>query len=152
MGFDITGYEKKIDSFYRLLKLVPEKYTSVNLAADKWSLKEIVGHLLDSASNNHQRFVRLQADAVLAFPGYDQELWIRIQRYNDFEWDKLAELWALMNSLLVHLIKNMDDECLGHVWNREGGDITLEGIIIEYFRHMGGHIEHFEERLKEIKG
>ena len=64
----------------RLFKLSDEE-SGIAKTSDKWSAKQIIGHLVDSAANNHQRFVRAQFSDDLVFPGYDQEEWVRVQRY-----------------------------------------------------------------------
>jgi hypothetical protein len=73
-------------------------------AAGKWSPKEIIGHLIDSASNNHQRFVRAQFTDDLVFAGYEQEGWVRVQNYQGEQWADLVQLWKLYNQHMLHLI------------------------------------------------
>src|SRR5512137_262158 len=105
MRFDMENFTAIVSSFHNRLLSVPSARTSVKPAPDKWSLKEIVGHLIDSASNNHQRFVRLQEESSLSLSGYNQENWVRIQRYNSMSWDDLVSLWYRMNTLLLHIIE-----------------------------------------------
>src|SRR5262249_14513793 len=73
-------------------------------AAGKWSPKQIIGHLVDSAANNHQRFVRAQQGAGLAMPGYEQDHWVGSQRYQDESWADVVALWHLYNRHLAHVI------------------------------------------------
>ena len=73
-------------------------------ASGKWSPREIIGHLIDSASNNHQRFVRAQFKDDLVFPGYDQDAWVAAQRYQDASWPVLVDLWRAYN---LHLARVM---------------------------------------------
>src|SRR5262245_46381642 len=61
-------------------------------APGKWSPREVIGHLIDSASNNHQRFVRAQLQEDLVFAGYEQESWVRLQHYAEAPWDELVVL------------------------------------------------------------
>jgi DinB family protein len=68
---------------------IPEETASVRPAPGKWSKKEILGHLIDSASNNHQRFVRLQLSERVELPGYAQDDWVRVQRYQDQPWQQI---------------------------------------------------------------
>lgn len=149
MNFDIGKFEAIVSSFHNRLLTVPETKTSIKLAPDKWSLKEIVGHLIDSASNNHQRFVRLQEESSLSLPGYNQENWVRIEGYNSMNWGDLIQLWLLMNTLLLH-IKGMREDCLGNIYHSPNGPITLEALVNDYFSHMHGHAQHFEERYEEL--
>jgi len=74
----------------------------------KWSRKEILGHLIDSAANNHQRFVRMQHEEALVLPGYRQDDWVRTQNYAAREWRDLVELWMAYNRHLAHILRNAD--------------------------------------------
>ena len=77
---------------------------------DRWTRKEVLGHLIDSASNNHQRFVRGQVASGQVFPGYEQEQWVRIQGYQSARWSDLIDLWRAYNAHLLHVIGCMTDE------------------------------------------
>ena len=140
-----------VESFYRRLKSVSAVVTDIKLSPDAWSLREIVGHLVDSASNNHQRFVRLQQNNLEGFPGYDQEFWVERQGYNSVDWQALRELWVLYNRLLLHVIGlAYQNDRLRNSWISENGSHTLEWIIDDYFRHLRWHVQQFEERLDQV--
>ena len=62
-------------------------------APERWTRKEVVGHLIDSASNNHRRFVRGQLASGQDFPRYEQEQWVRVQGYQSARWPDLIDLW-----------------------------------------------------------
>ena len=114
-------------------------------AADKpspetWSKKEILGHLIDSAANNHQRFVRLQLGPELNLQGYDQDEWVRIGRYQDASWPDVVALWAAYNRQLARILDTLDPSALGHVWHSASGDVTLEFIANDYVRHVKHHL------------
>src|SRR5581483_11097823 len=68
---------------------------------DKWSRKQILGHLIDSAANNHQRFIRMQLTPDLRFPGYEQNDWVRLNHYAKRPWKELVTLWAAYNRHLA---------------------------------------------------
>ena len=91
---DTAPFTKLVESFHSFLRTIHEDKASVKLSADKWSLKEMVGHLIDSASNNHQRFVRLQLTDQLTFPDYGQNNihWVGIQKYQERSWTALLDL------------------------------------------------------------
>jgi len=76
-------------------------------APGKWSPKEIVGHLIDSAANNHQRFVRAQFQDNLIFTGYEQQMWVSAQHYGEASWPSLVSLWKMYNLHLLHLISHI---------------------------------------------
>jgi hypothetical protein len=150
MNIDCVNCKAKIDSFGTLM-IENEGLGDIRLAPDKWTLKEMIGHLIDSATNNHQRFIRLQLEAVLAFPKYDAEEWKNATKIEAFDFKTLATLWKTYNALILHLIENMNPATLGHVWRREDKDLSLEALIHDYFAHMELHRELFEERAQEIR-
>src|SRR6187431_1026620 len=78
----------------------------------KWSPREVIGHLVDSASNNHQRFVRAQLQDDLMFPGYDQTEWVRLQRYAESPWSDLVALWAGFNRHIAQVMAAAPDDQL----------------------------------------
>src|SRR2546421_5895318 len=93
------------ESAARMLSMTEEE-SRVARVEGKWSPKEIIGHLIDSASNNHQRFVRAQFTDDLVFPGYEQERWVRAQAYNEEPWPLLVGLWKHFNLHLAHVMKH----------------------------------------------
>lgn len=107
----------------------------------KWSQKEILGHLIDSAANNHQRFIRLQLQPEIDLPGYEQDAWVALNRYRDRPWSDIVELWAAYNRHLAGVIASLDPATLGHVWHGPGGDVTLESIAADYVRHLRHHLQ-----------
>lgn len=114
-----------------------------------WSSKEIIGHLIDSASNNHQRFVRLQFAEYLELPGYEQASWVRSQRYHEERWADLVELWHMYNHHLAHVISRIPDAALHH--RCKIGDyepMTLEFIATDYLRHLRHHLEQVATGLR----
>jgi hypothetical protein len=88
----------------RQLKDISDERAGLRPAPGKWSPREIIGHLVDSASNNHQRFVRAQFQDDLIFPGYDQDAWVRAQRYQDAPWPELIVLFTAFNLHLARVI------------------------------------------------
>lgn len=151
MAINCTQYTTLVESFEKLM-LQTAPLADTRLAADKWTLKEMIAHLVDSASNNHQRFVRLQLEEVLTFPKYDAEEWRVVTGIGPFDHATLVALWKTYNALLLHLIEGVNPAALGHVWRREDRDITLEALIHDYFAHMELHRKLFAERVKELGG
>ena len=133
--------ESILDIADRLLA-IPEEVAAHKPGPDKWSIKETLGHLVDSAANNHQRFVRLQLQNHLELPGYEQDGWVRVQRYQDFSWNRLIALWTIYNQYLAHLIRNVNPDALKHTWNgQDGKTLTLEFIMRDYLVHMQHHLD-----------
>jgi hypothetical protein len=123
-----------------LLSAIPEDAASKKPAPTKWSKKEILGHLIDSAANNHQRFMRLQLQTEISLPGYDQDDWVRLNRYQQRTWNEIVTLWSAYNRHLASVIESLDDSALGHVWHSPDGDVTLEFIASDYVRHLKHHL------------
>jgi hypothetical protein len=151
MKFSITEYRSGVEAFRREILAVDPGLAGIKLSGDSWSLMEIVGHLIDSAANNHQRFVRLQMGDLENFPGYEAEDWVRIQNYRTADWQKTAELWYLLNNHLLHIIGNIGSESLDRIWTLEGQTLSLGWLVTDYFRHLEHHIDHFRRRLEEVR-
>jgi hypothetical protein len=106
----------------------------------RWAKKEVIGHLIDSASNNHQRFVRGQLLAGQHFPGYEQEGWVRVQQYRSASWAELIDLWRFYNLHLVRVAEAMPEEARrSQCWSGDEGEFTLATLFIDYVDHMEHH-------------
>ncbi|MBB4036711.1 hypothetical protein GGR21_002617 [Dysgonomonas hofstadii] len=131
----------------RLLDLPVDVITEKRNSQDR-TIKQLVGHLIDSASNNHQRMVRLQYNAELIFPDYTQhnDLWIALQHYQDMNWSDLVNLWKFYNLHIVHIIRNIDKSKLDNKWTDfEGNTVTLGNMIDGYLSHLQLHTKEIEE-------
>ena len=118
------------------------------IVTTRWSRKEVLGHLIDSAGNNLQRFVRLQLQPSLELPGYEPDGWVRVQHHTARPWPELVALWSALNEHLAHVIQNVDRAALGRIWNHDGELLTLAFIIEDYV----GHIEyHMRQIFREAK-
>ncbi|MFB0944994.1 MAG: DinB family protein [Spirosomataceae bacterium] len=125
-----------------LLIAIKEKDAAFKPKSDKWSKKEIIGHLIDSASNNHQKFVRLMQAENLAFIKYDQELWVANQRYNKTNWLELINFWSLYNSHLAHIIEfTVAEKLQNKITINDIGPFTLEFIMKDYVEHLKHHLK-----------
>ena len=151
MTFNITEFQELINNFYKLMLETKDSQSSVKLADDKWTLKEMLGHLIDSASNNHQRFVRLQVEEKLIYPSYDAETWKDIEQVNYLDLKLLIELWKKYNDFILHIITIVPEESLNNQWIKYEENPTLEFLINDYFRHLKWHLDLYNERLKEIQ-
>lgn len=106
-----------------------------------WSRKQVIGHLIDSASNNHQRFVRASLQGSLDFPGYDQDGWVRVQAVQEADWRQLLLLWTAYNRYLAHVIANLPPiqlETLCGIGTDE--PVTLRFLATDYLRHLLHHL------------
>jgi hypothetical protein len=125
-------------------------------AGGGWSAKETLGHLIDSAANNHQRFVRAQFRDDLDFAGYEQDEWVAAQHYQEAAWPRLVELWRLYNLHLLHVVSRIPAEKLlqprsPHSLHRiafkrldETEAATLEYLIRDYLEHLKHHLEQIQ--------
>lgn len=135
----------------RLLSLTDAE-ASVPLAEGKWSAKEVIGHLVDSASNNHQRFVRAQLKEDLVFPGYAQEDWVRVQAYEEESWPLLVNLWKFYNLHLAHVCRTAPEQErlrarrehnlheIGWAPVSPEEPATLEHLMRDYVGHLKNHL------------
>jgi hypothetical protein len=124
-----------------LLMKLDNADTSARPAKDKWAKKEILGHLLDSASNNHQRFVRATLQGSLTFPGYDQDPLVDLQNYSEIDWNFLVDFWASYNRFLAHVINNLPPEADKITCNiGDNPPATLEWISQDYVEHLKHHL------------
>jgi hypothetical protein len=113
-------------------------------APGRWSKKEILGHLIDSAANNHQRFVRAQLAANLELPGYEQERWVAAQSYATESWPDLVTLWLFYNRHLLHIIGAMPEASLATACAIGGNAaVPLSEIV-------SGYVDHLEHHLAQI--
>lgn len=123
------------------LLLLNETEAALRPAPAKWSPKEVIGHLIDSAANNHQRFVRAQTGVTDLQPYlYAQDQWVGIQRYQDADWQTLVSLWFFYNSHLAHVMAQMKPEFLDiqlNVWDEPA---TLRFVAEDYVRHLQHHL------------
>jgi len=113
-----------------------------------WSPKEVLGHLIDSAANNHQRFVRAQQGEALTFPGYEQNEWVSSQGYQDADWAHLVALWTHLNLHLADVIARIPPSKYSVPCTiGENAAVPLEAIVIGYRDHLRHHMAQIRERL-----
>lgn len=134
------------------LSEVPDEMTVQRRTPASWSRREVLGHLIDSASNNHQRFVRAQFRDDLVFPGYDQDAWVVAQRYHETPWPDLVSLWHQFNLHLcrvIDAIPDVDRQRWRHPHNLheiasrgvpKGESVTLDYFLHDYVDHLGHHL------------
>jgi|SRR5689334_13774635 hypothetical protein len=115
--------------------------TSTRPSKEKWAKKEILGHLLDSASNNHQRFVRAALQGSLTFPGYEQNALVDLQNFAEIDWNFLVDFWAAYNRFLAHVIGHLPEEAAKITCNiGDNPQATLGWIASDYVAHLKHHL------------
>jgi|SRR5438552_102717 len=131
----------EVDSALPRLRRLGEAASARDRGPGKWIKKEILGHLIDSATNNHQRFVRAQAADPFVGPGYDQNAWVAANRYRDRRWDELVDLWAGLNRHVAHVMGSVPPARLATrcvIGDDEAA--TLEWWMRDYVRHLKHHL------------
>ncbi|RJP62448.1 MAG: DinB family protein [Ignavibacteriales bacterium] len=109
-------------------------------APGKWSRKEILGHLIDSAANNHQRFVRVQFEDNPAIT-YEQNKWVSTEDFNNASTDNLITLWRSYNKHLAYIISVIPKDKFTNQCNiGKEEPVTLEWLFKDYVKHLGHHI------------
>jgi hypothetical protein len=122
------------------LAAISDEEASVPESAGKWSAKQVIGHLTDSAVNNLGRMVRMQLESGLHMAGYDQMGWVNLQHYAERSWPEVLGLWFALNEHVVWMVAHMEKRFLLHVGVVEGDTLTLGFLIEDYIAHMQHHL------------
>lgn len=131
-----------IEKTFPILDNINEVDAAIKRAPGKWSKKEIIGHLLDSACNNQQKFVRIMIAESVDFIGYQQDDWVIIQQYQTRSWKNLLLFWKHYNFQLADLIERVEPNKLENKIAIDGkGPFTLEFIIKDYVEHLKHHLK-----------
>ena len=146
-----------VDASEPLLRAISSAASARRPSPGKWSPREVIGHLVDSASNNHQRFVRAASQDDLVFPGYAQDEWVELQRYASAPWSELLDLWAAFNRQLARVMAAIPED----VRHRQHARHNLDEIAwrtvprrtpatLDYF--MADYVGHLEHHLRQVLG
>lgn len=122
---------------------LPEADFSAKPLPEKWSKKEIVGHLIDSAQNNLRRFVVAQYESVPPHIVYDQDFWVRANGYQNMQSLDVIVLWTLVNFRICSVLENMPEANYSKPCNTSKGVAelrTLEWLAQDYVKHLKHHI------------
>ena len=144
-----------IEKWVPKLLLLDEKVISEHRNSQNRNIKQIVGHLIDSASNNTHIIIHLQyQQSPLQYPDYanfgNNDKWITIQDYQSENWTNLVQLWKYSNLHIIHVINNVNNEKLENQWITAKGEIfTLKRKIMDYLRHIKLHLGEIEGVMGE---
>ena len=153
----LEDFRSTIDYAAGRLRAIDEAQAAQPRTEDHWSSKQIIGHLIDSATNNHTRFVLGQLKDDLVFPGYDQDGWVRTNHYQDASWPQLVELWRTYNLHLHHVMSHADQAklntpCTLHTLQEiafktvpKSEPVTLEYLMKDYVEHLKHHLAQIFE-------
>ena len=140
-----------VDAGVEIFRRVDETRTSERPANGGWCAREILGHLVDSACNNHRRFIAGQDAGPVVFDGYDGDAWVARQRYADVPFREIVALWCAYNRHLAHVIAAAPPETLVHRGTSpEGsGEVTLGFLMEDYVVHLRHHLDQLRSRLAQ---
>ena len=118
---------------------------------ESWSVKEELGHLIDSAANNHQRIVRAQLEENPAMPGYDGPKWVLLHAYQKRDWQELIETWVTLNRQLLAAAEATSESA----WSRSltvgnSASLTLQFVFEDYIHHMRDHLRHMKVPIDDL--
>lgn len=153
----MSGYVLELRSAIRngtpLLRNIDDEASRKPPRPGKWCPREVIGHLVDSASNNHQRFVRALFQDDLVFPGYEQDAWVAAQSYRDAPWNELIDLWGLFNLHIARLMESIPEQQALKPRERHNLDVlawkafpheqpaTLDYFMADYVAHLRHHLD-----------
>lgn len=140
-GSTATDLGRTVAEAKPLLMKLTNADTSRRPSPAKWSKKEILGHLLDSASNNHQRFVRAAIQGSLTFPGYEQDKLVDLQQFKEMDWGFLVDFWASYNRFIAHVLTCLPAKAAKitcAIGNHKPA--TLGWIAEDYVAHLKHHL------------
>jgi hypothetical protein len=149
---------KSLQSLRTLLQRLPARLEALSPDSvevkppGSWSAKEELGHLLDSAANNHQRIVRAQLENNPAMPGYDGPAWVVLHSYQKRDWQELIGMWGALNRQLLAAAEAVSDSA----WSRtctigDSEPLTLQFVFEDYLHHMREHLQHMKVQVDDLK-
>jgi len=131
------------------LRALAERDASVKPLPHVWSKKEELGHLIDSAANNHVRFVRATLDSEFHGPGYEQDGWVSLHGYHQMPWAEIVDFWQRYNHFLLGLVERIPEDRLPtRCVVGDSVPVTLKFLIEDYTLHMQHHLDHILQREK----
>lgn len=127
---------------YQTLVAVPTRLVDIPWRKGGWTRKQIVGHLLDSAANNRQRFVRAAIDGTYAGPQYAQDAWVAAHGYISQPWETLLAWWKTEHEILAAIVDRIPDDKLEvQCVVGEDAPVTLRFLIEDYVTHQRWHLQ-----------
>ena len=142
------GLREMLGEVLPLLQDITENDASRRPSPDKWSKKEILGHLIDSACNNQQKFVRSMAQQRVDFVGYQQNVWVDVQNYNGAIWRDLIDFWRAYNLHLSSIIETVSPSLLANtITIEDGGTFSLRFMMEDYVEHLKHHLNQISPAI-----
>ena len=134
-----------ITDYSGMMKNIGEEEFAKKPSSNKWSKKEILGHLIDSAQNNIRRFIVAQYETT-PFIIYNQDKWVTISNYQYGEAKEMIELWILLNKHICNILSNTKSEAAMRTCETNGRSIhTIEWLAQDYVKHLLHHLHQVLE-------
>ncbi len=135
-------YKKNVEDSFKELQLLFDDEVSIRHNPKKWTKKEILGHLCDSAINNYYRFMHLQNTKVpFEIIEYKQRIWVDYADYQNRNWDDICSFWYLLNSSIITILHNSYNPNSSKSVVIEGELKTFEFLVEDYYVHMNHHLK-----------
>ena len=133
---------KQIADAEARLRAISEDDSDLPYHSGSWSRKQLLGHLIDSAANNHVRFVGASLQNEYNGPQYDQEGWVRCHHYECVPWTDLVSWWSVLNQMIIRVVRYTAQEQYAVPCFIEGVPVmSLEALMEDYLQHMQHHLE-----------
>ena len=145
----ISNWEVKLAS-------LPERTIANRVNSQNRNIRQIIGHMVDSATNNTHRIIHMHYQkSPVVYPDYanlgNNDRWIAIQNYQEEDWGELVRLWAAVNRHMVHLIGQVDESKLNQIWISALKDrITLKEMITDYPQHFKLHLNEISALINQL--
>ena len=143
-----NAFSTDIKELRDMLDDVPAELANVPWRVGGWTRKQILGHLLDSASNNRQRFVRGSIEGSYVGPSYAQDAWVAAHGYAHLSWKTLVEWWNVEHDILLAIVERIPEERMNALCTvGDNPPVTLRYLIEDYTRHQFHHFEQINASL-----
>lgn len=135
-------FRADLDDIHRVLLTVPETLADTPWRAGGWTRKQILGHLLDSAANNRQRFVRASTEGAYRGPKYAQDAWVAAHGYDQQPWTTLLTWWETEHEILIAVVDRIPEERLqAECVVGDDAPVTLQFLVEDYITHQRWHLK-----------
>ena len=123
------------------LQRMNDETSDTPIRKDGWTCKQVIGHLIDSSLNNHQRFVRGALEGRYEGPSYEQNAWIDLHGYAGMPWGILLAHWRRQNELLAQVVERIPEhKLLAKCRVGTNEPVTLQFLIEDYLVHVNHHV------------
>lgn len=141
----LTELELQADSFPLFLRAIPEAKASFAYAEDKWTIKELVGHVIDTERIMAYRLLRISRNDTTPLAGFDENHYVTHAHFSDRSLSSLADEFASVRQSNMFLINTLNEEELSRVGVANEKPITARALLFI----LAGHLNHHRRILQE---